>query len=236
MTFRFDEFRLEGDTRRLLHQDREVHLSPKAFDLLHALIEHRARAMSRTELHERLWPSTFVQDSNLAGLAAEVRRALDDSADEPRYLRTVPRFGYWFIGQVTDGATPPSDRSPARCWLLWAGRQIALELGENILGRAPDATVWIDAASVSRQHARIRIDGTSAVLEDSGQQERHVPARRAVDRTTAPDGRRRDPARLRRRHFPHSLTHRRDRQRTGVKSAMEVRRGEARLRSGVKGA
>ena len=168
MTFRFDEFRLEGDTRRLLHRDREVHLSPKAFDLLHALIEHRARAMSRTELHERLWPSTFVQDSNLAGLAAEVRRALDDSADEPRYLRTVPRFGYWFIGQVTDGATPPSDRSPARCWLLWAGRQIALELGENILGRAPDATVWIDAASVSRQHARIRIDGTSAVLEDLG--------------------------------------------------------------------
>ena len=168
MTFRFDEFRVDGDTRRLLQRDREVHLSPKAFDLLHTLIEHRARAMSRAELHERLWPSTFVQDSNLAGLAAEVRRALDDSAREPRYLRTVPRFGYWFIGQVADGTTPAPDRSPVRCWLLWAGRQIALEHGDNILGRAPDATVWIDAASVSRQHALIHIDGSSARVEDLG--------------------------------------------------------------------
>ena len=120
MTFRFDEFRVEGDTRRLLHHDREVHLSPKAFDLLHTLIEHRARAMSRAELHERLWPSTFVQDSNLAGLAAEVRRALEDSADEPRYLRTVPRFGYWFIGQVADG-TAPAFRSRSRTLLAAVG-------------------------------------------------------------------------------------------------------------------
>ena len=123
--------------------------------------------MSRAELHERLWPSTFVQDSNLAGLAAEVRRALEDSADEPRYLRTVPRFGYWFIGRWPMGPRRLRIALPYRCWLLWAGRQIALEHGDNILGRAPDATVWIDAASVSRQHARIHIDGTSARLEIS---------------------------------------------------------------------
>ena len=168
MTYRFDEFRVDGDTRRLLHRDREVHLSPKAFDLLQALVEHRARAMSRAELHERLWPSTFVQESNLAGLAAEVRRALADSAEEPRYLRTVPRFGYWFVGQVAEETPRVVDRSPVRCWLVWAGRQIALERGDNILGRAPDATVWIDAASVSRQHALIHIDGATARLEDLG--------------------------------------------------------------------
>lgn len=166
MPYRFGEFTLDGDTRRLLRLDRELHLSPKAFDLLHVLIEHRSRAISRTELHEKLWPMTFVQDANLAGLVAEIRRALDDAADQPRFVRTVPRFGYWFIAVVSVAERAPA--AAAKCWVLWAARQIALADGDNVLGRAPDAAVWIDASSVSRQHACIRIDGTAAVVKDLG--------------------------------------------------------------------
>jgi DNA-binding winged helix-turn-helix (wHTH) protein len=170
MPYRFGPFTLDPGTRRLLRDADEIHLSPKAFELLHFLVEHRIRAIPRAELHKRLWPSTFVLETNLASLVAEVRRALGDSADDPQYVRTMHRVGYWFIGRVTDdaaGTPPPAPKSGVRYWLVWETRQVALSDGENIIGRAPDAGVWIDAAGVSRHHARVTVtDG--AVLEDLG--------------------------------------------------------------------
>ena len=60
-------------------------------------------------------------------------------------------------------------RKPAPThWVVWERRQIALEDGDNVIGRAPDAGVWIDAPGVSRHHARIRLEGCSAILEDLG--------------------------------------------------------------------
>jgi DNA-binding winged helix-turn-helix (wHTH) protein len=169
VTYRFDEFTVDSRTRRLLRGDAERHLSPKAFDLLLYLVEHHTRAMSKTELHEKLWPSTYVLETNLAGLIVEIRRALDDAADQPRYIRTMQRFGYWFIGSVQ----PEEDRNTAvrpltRYWLVWETRQIALNEGDNILGRAADAGIWIDAPGVSRHHARIRLNGSNAAVEDLG--------------------------------------------------------------------
>lgn len=169
MQYQFAEFLLDQQTRRLLRRAEEVHLSPKAFDLLLALVENQTRAMSKAELQEKLWPSTYVLETNLAGLIVELRRALGDSADEPRFIRTMTRFGYWFVGN----AQPASDaREPVathpRYWLIWDTRQIALSSGDNILGRAPDASVWIDAPGVSRHHARIRLEGRVAAVEDLG--------------------------------------------------------------------
>jgi DNA-binding winged helix-turn-helix (wHTH) protein len=165
-TYRFGEFRLDVFTRRLLHGEREVHLSPKAFDLLTVLVENRAKALAKADLVRRLWPSTFVQETNLAGLVAEIRQLLSDSADEPRFIRTVHRFGYWFIGAVSE--EPATAPAGVRYWLVWETRQIPLAAGENVLGRAPDADVWIDAPGVSRHHARIRVDGAVATLQDLG--------------------------------------------------------------------
>ena len=102
MTYRFDDFTLDGSTRRLLRSGSEAHLSPKAFDLLQLLVTNHSRAMSKSELHQYLWPSTHVLDTNLASLIAEIRHTLGDSAEKPRYVRTVHRFGYWFIGPVQD--------------------------------------------------------------------------------------------------------------------------------------
>jgi DNA-binding winged helix-turn-helix (wHTH) protein len=170
MPYRFGPFTLDPGTRRLLRDTDEIHLSPKAFELLHFLIEDRARAIPRAELHQRLWPSTFVLETNLASLVAEVRRALADSADDPQYVRTMHRVGYWFIGRVTEGGSEaPVARSTTgvRYWLIWETRQVALSEGENIIGRAPDAGVWIDAAGVSRHHARITVS-EAAILEDLG--------------------------------------------------------------------
>jgi DNA-binding winged helix-turn-helix (wHTH) protein len=201
VTYQFDDFTVDSQTRRLLRAstavaanasrtDEEVHLSPKAFDLLVLLVENRARAMSKAELHEKLWPSTFVQETNLAGLVAEVRRALDDSADQPRYLRTVHRFGYWFVGQVREFAQrEPAVKPRVRYWLVWQNRQIALEEGENILGRAPDAGVWIDAPGVSRHHARIVLQPSGAALEDLGSKNgTFVGGRRVTTASVLADG------------------------------------------------
>ena len=125
--------------------------------------------MSKAELHEKLWPSTYVLETNLAGLVAEIRRALEDSAEHPRYIRTVQRFGYWFIGNVNESTEHEHTVKPrVKYWVVWEQRQIALDEGENILGRAPDAAVWIDAPGVSRHHARIVLDGPVAAVEDLG--------------------------------------------------------------------
>ena len=112
MTYRFGPFALDVRTRRLLRNGQEVHLSPKAFDLLLSLVENRSRAMSRDDLLKLLWPSTFVLDTNLAGLVVEVRRALGDAADEPRFVRTMHRFGYCFIGSVHEGHAGEEPSAP----------------------------------------------------------------------------------------------------------------------------
>jgi DNA-binding winged helix-turn-helix (wHTH) protein len=169
VAFRFGPFTLDPRTRQLLRDGEELHLSLKAFDLLHLLIDDRARPVPREELHKRLWPSTFVLETNLASLVAEVRRALGDSADDPQYVRTMHRVGYWFIGHVAGEAeaVSPATRPAVRFWLVWESARVALTEGENIIGRAPDAAVWIDAAGVSRHHARI-IVRDEALIEDLG--------------------------------------------------------------------
>lgn len=168
-TLRFDHFTVDSRTRRILHDGKEVHLSPKAFDLLVTLIENRGLAMSRAELHKHLWPSTYVLDTNLASLVAEIRRVLGDEADDPRFVRTMHRFGYWFIGNVEEENLVGERVRPAvRYWLVWETKQVPLTEGTNVVGRAPDAEVWIDAAGVSRNHARISVAGPEATVEDLG--------------------------------------------------------------------
>jgi DNA-binding winged helix-turn-helix (wHTH) protein len=166
---RFDRFTLDPRTRLLLSDDKEIHLAPKSFELLMQLVTGRSRAISKEELQQALWPSSYVQETNLASLVAEIRRALGDSAERPRYIRTLHRFGYRFIGTVhEEHDREEAVKSPVKYWLVWDVRQIALTEGENIVGRAPDADVWIDAAGVSRHHARIRLEGEMATLEDLG--------------------------------------------------------------------
>lgn len=167
MTYCFGSFVLDKDTRQLLLDDDEVHLSPKAFELLTVLLVNRPRVVSKAELQERLWPSTFVEETNLAGLVAEIRRALRDAATRPTFVRTVYGFGYRFVGEVTEGAAATrSGPSRARPCLVFENRQMVLMEGANVIGREPDATIQCDATGVSRHHARILVSKGEATLED----------------------------------------------------------------------
>ena len=76
---------------RLLREGSDVHLTPKAFDLLAALIEAAPRVLPKRELHERLWPGGVVSDATLVGMVKELRRALGDQDSPAPLIRTVHR-------------------------------------------------------------------------------------------------------------------------------------------------
>jgi DNA-binding winged helix-turn-helix (wHTH) protein len=166
---RFDPFTLDRGTRQLMRGGREIHLAPKAFELLVALLVERPTVLSKAELQQRLWPETFVAEANLSNLVAEVREALGDRARAPRFVRTAHGFGYAFCGDATEmPAAHDTATDPPSCWLEWGKRRFALSAGENVVGRDPDVEVRLDASTVSRRHARFVVTADGTVLEDLG--------------------------------------------------------------------
>ena len=170
MRFHFGLCVLNTETRTLERGGEAVHLTPKAFELLQALVEGRPRVLAKAELSQRLWPDTHVQEANLPNLVAEVRRALGDEARDPRLVRTVHGFGYAFCGEAAEmRATPvPEGERPFVYRLAWEGGRVALAEGEYVLGRDSESVVPIEAETVSRRHARLRIAGGAALLDDLG--------------------------------------------------------------------
>ena len=171
MKVQFDDFLFDAGARQLHRGGEAIHLSPKAIDLLRTLVEERPRALSKAELHERLWPDTFVSDTNLASLVKEIRDALHDDARQPRYIRTAQRFGYAFCSAAAESPATATEApvadGPGLCWLIKDGNRVPLETGETVLGReVEDGGVRIDSPTVSRRHARILVAVDGATIED----------------------------------------------------------------------
>jgi DNA-binding winged helix-turn-helix (wHTH) protein len=168
----FGDFTLDTGTRQLLRgsEHAEVHLSPKAFDLLAILVASRPGVVTKQALRGRLWPGTNVVDANLNNLASEVRAALGDDPQQPRYVRTAHGVGYAFCGNVSESRAVSTEPIESRLWLICDGRTIVLEQPETLIGRDPKCAIWIDVPGVSRRHASIRLMSngvtTTAVLED----------------------------------------------------------------------
>lgn len=167
MRLRFGECVLDTDARELRRGGAPCELSPKGLQFLQLLLESRPRALAKTEIHERLWPDSFVSDSSLARLASEVRAAIGDDARHPHLLRTLHGHGYAFASGVVVEPQLETGRLTA-FRLLWGERQAALCEGANVLGRGSETTVRIDHGRVSRVHACIRVEGERAWLEDLG--------------------------------------------------------------------
>ena len=168
MRIAFGRFTFDSDTRELLEDGRRLHVSPKAFDLLRVLLERRPNVVSKTELHDKVWPGAFVGDANLSVVIAEIRQVLGDDSKDGRFIRTVHRVGYAFSGQVLERAPGPAVGRGYPCWLVWNDRRLPLSEGEYILGRDPRCTLHIDASGVSRRHARLVVGAESATIEDLG--------------------------------------------------------------------
>jgi DNA-binding winged helix-turn-helix (wHTH) protein len=193
MKVRFADFTLDSETRQLFRGGDALRLSRKALDLLMLLVERRPGVVDKETLREKLWGETSVVDANLNNLASEIRTALDDDPQQPRYLRTVHRVGYAFCAEVSEEpAEPVPDRAP-RFWFVWHDRTIVVSTARAVIGRDPDADIWIDAPGVSRRHAAVRLvdqgDRTTALLEDLGSTNgTFVQRRRVTQPVTLQDG------------------------------------------------
>jgi DNA-binding winged helix-turn-helix (wHTH) protein/tetratricopeptide (TPR) repeat protein len=142
--YEFGPFRLDPQRRQLRRGDTAVPLTPKAFETLLVLVENRNRVVPKDDLMKTLWPDSFVEESNLSQNIFVLRKALDDSAQQKRYIANVPGRGYQFVETVRDVgleeeeelvvATHSSSRvlieeTKSRSGLFWAGLALLLLIG-----------------------------------------------------------------------------------------------------------
>lgn len=121
----FDRFRLDGVNQSLWHEDARVPLMPKPFAVLQYLVERPGRLVTQDQLLHALWPGTHVQADVVRRYIMEIRRALGDRADAPRFIQTFPKRGFQFIAPVTDDPEPLADGAVSSSTRL-VGRVAAL--------------------------------------------------------------------------------------------------------------
>ena len=105
----FGLFELDLSAGELCKQDRRIKLQDQPFQVLVLLLRRPGEVVTREELQQALWPAdTFVEfDQGLNTAIKKIRQALGDSADNPRFVETIPRKGYRFIAPVEGNHTPP---------------------------------------------------------------------------------------------------------------------------------
>ena len=170
VSVRFGPFVVHPQSRQLFRDEAELHLSTKAFQLLCALMTRRPDVVSKAELLRLVWPDSFVVDANLNVLIGEIRRALGDEPQQPQYIRTVHGVGYAFCADAIeeDRGQRRGSQTGARFWIQWKDRTFPLTDGDNVVGRHPECSIWLNETGVSRRHARIVVDGLTGrvIVED----------------------------------------------------------------------
>ena len=105
----FGAYLLEIGERRLTEHGRAVPLSPKAYEVLVALVDRSGQLVTKRELLDAVWPDAFVEEGILTVHVAALRKALNDTAQPPRIIETVRGAGYRFIAPTAPAATAPVD-------------------------------------------------------------------------------------------------------------------------------
>jgi len=96
----FETFRLDATNDRLLRDKKAIHLTPKAFSVLRYLAEHSDQLITKEVLLKTLWPNIAVTDAVLTVCIGEIRKALGDKPNQPKFIETVHRRGYRFLSPV----------------------------------------------------------------------------------------------------------------------------------------
>ena len=96
------EFILDCEKRCLWRDKESIALPPKALSLLQYLVDNRGRLISKDELLSAVWPNTFISDAVLKVNIQQLRSLLQDRPKEPRFIETIYRRGYRFIGDVSE--------------------------------------------------------------------------------------------------------------------------------------
>jgi DNA-binding winged helix-turn-helix (wHTH) protein len=100
--YEFGDFRLDARSYRLFRGAERVSLTPKAAEVLIALVRAAGRVVSKEELLDTVWGGAFVEDANLSQSIFLLRKALGEDKNDPRFLLTLPNRGYQFIAAVTE--------------------------------------------------------------------------------------------------------------------------------------
>lgn len=104
----FGPYRLDAASRVLRQEGRLVPLPSKAVEVLLILVERRGEVVPKNDLMEAVWPDVFVEEGNLTQHIHLLRKALQDRAEEHRYILTVPQRGYCFVAAVQEIETEPT--------------------------------------------------------------------------------------------------------------------------------
>src|SRR5271168_3903724 len=111
--YRFVEFVLDPSRRTLSRVDSLVSLTPKAFDVLHFLVQNPNRLVTKEDLLKAVWGDTIVEEGNLTQYISLLRKALGDNSEDSRLIVTIARKGYQFTEDVTVGEAPETVRPAA---------------------------------------------------------------------------------------------------------------------------
>lgn len=209
----FRPFSLDAANQRLLRGGRQVRLTPKAFAVLHFLVMHAGRLVTKTEFLEALWAGTHVQDSVLKVCIREIRRALSDPARSPRFIETMPRRGYRFVGRIGRTGRGHGRRAreigcvgreaecaQMRAWLeraLRGERQVVFVTGEAGIGKTAVVEAFLERSAGG---PFIRV-ARGSCLEQYGAGEAYLPVLEALGRLSHQPGGT-ELAALLRRHAP----------------------------------
>jgi len=168
--FHLGEWLVEPKLDRISRDGHHVRLRPRAMDVLICLALESGKLASKQNIIDAVWRTEFVSDHALTQVVAELRSALGDDARNPTYIENIPRRGYRLVATVTPvAASVPSARDASLPFKLQSeDGDHPLMQGPNIIGRTGDADISIDRTEVSRCHARILVQGTTATIEDLG--------------------------------------------------------------------
>ena len=156
--YEFGDFILESGQRRLLRRDscEPIALTAKAFDTLLHLIEHRGETLDKDTLLGAIWPGVVVEENSLTQNVSTLRQVLGETRAENRYIATVPRKGYRFVGEVTERTAPAapaatavtatpagpvaadSNRSLRPLWMSAAALAVLVAIGTFLVQRGRD--------------------------------------------------------------------------------------------------
>jgi TolB-like protein len=110
--FLFGDCVLDADRRELTRGSEVIATGPQVFDLLLYLIQNRERVVSKDDVLDSVWSGRIVSESTLTSHINAVRKAVGDSGEQQRLIRTIPRKGFRFAGEVREIHTPDSSNSP----------------------------------------------------------------------------------------------------------------------------
>lgn len=100
--YEFGPFRIDPNERLLLRSGDPVPVTPKAFDTLLVLVRRNGHLVEKSEIISAVWSDSFVEEGNLTVVICTLRRALGDENGERKYIQTVAKRGYRFVGEVRD--------------------------------------------------------------------------------------------------------------------------------------